>query len=84
MIHFQVAAALGIGKAPYKDGNQILTYNMEGNMFEKFVVRTFKSGFETEADTKVRVFQGIGYNKISERTDDEGFVTLALGYQIQE
>uniref|UniRef100_A0A1I7TDH0 Nup54 domain-containing protein n=1 Tax=Caenorhabditis tropicalis TaxID=1561998 RepID=A0A1I7TDH0_9PELO len=58
----QVAASLGVGKAPYKDGNQVQTFSMEGNVFEKFV--------------------GIGYNKISERTDDEGFVTLVLRHPI--
>ncbi|UMM29224.1 hypothetical protein L5515_011693 [Caenorhabditis briggsae] len=58
----QVAASLGVGKAPYKDGNQIQTFTMEGNLFEKF--------------------KGIGYNKISERTDDEGHVTLVLKHPI--
>uniref|UniRef100_A0A8R1E1K9 Nup54 domain-containing protein n=1 Tax=Caenorhabditis japonica TaxID=281687 RepID=A0A8R1E1K9_CAEJA len=33
----QIAAALGVGKAPYKEGNQVQTFNMEGNVFEKFV-----------------------------------------------
>ncbi|EFP04818.1 CRE-NPP-1 protein [Caenorhabditis remanei] len=59
----QVSASLGVGKAPYKDGNQIQTFSMEGNLFEKF--------------------KGIGYNKISERTDDEGFVTLVLRHPIE-
>ncbi|CAB54278.1 Nucleoporin Nup54 alpha-helical domain-containing protein [Caenorhabditis elegans] len=58
----QVAAGLGVGKAPYKDGNQLLSFSMEGNLFERFV--------------------GIGYNRISERTDDEGFVTLVLRHPI--
>ena len=34
----QVSASLGVGKAPYKDGNQIQTFSMEGNLFEKFKV----------------------------------------------
>ncbi|EGT37895.1 hypothetical protein CAEBREN_03865 [Caenorhabditis brenneri] len=58
----QVCSSLGVGKAPYKDGNQIQTFDMDKNLFEKFI--------------------GIGYNRISERTDDEGFVTLVLKHPV--
>ncbi|CAB3406275.1 unnamed protein product [Caenorhabditis bovis] len=60
----QAAAALGVGKAPYKENNQIQTFDMTDNFFEKFV--------------------GIGYNKISEHTNDEGIVTLAIKYELHE